>query len=406
MNDRIPLESPESELLEFKSKEVLLEPEKVAREVVAMLNAPDSERGGAGEIWIGVRQSPIGVEVQAIEDPEGERRRLQDYLLDGIEPRPAGREVSVSTVAAATQGGPVLLVEVQPPDPSRRPFAQLRPHGGRYYLRRFGGRLIPMSREEIFGLARHTSGSRKESQAVRRLRDGLHHIVAQSAARLWLGIEPETPGEVAFDRVDEAGLLTDPTRSGTPRSAFNFTIAASYGGPRLHSEPGATPSLRLGNDSIALRLFKTGGLQFEAALENLSAGRVPFIDQTHLLSPEPILGYLVSTLRLTSALLNDRPLWRRPPGGPWWALLGITGLEGWSLLPGNLGNAVAWRHEIRRFQWHDFIPANPLAFPREEILQDPEGCAMRLVHLLYEAFGIYRARELPIIAAAGLLPEA
>ena len=404
MSDRIPLESPESEHLEFKSKEILLEPDKVAREVVAMLNALDSRLGGGGEIWIGVRPSPKLVEVQAIEDPERERRRLQDYLLDVIEPHPSGREVAVSTVAAAGQGGPVLLVRVKPPDPARRPFALMRPHGGRYYLRRFGDRLVPMSREEIFDLARQAPGSREENQAVQSLRDGMRQALARRCARLWLGIESETAGEMDFGRIEESGLLSDPTRSGTPRSSFNFTTAAFYGRARLDSDPGARSSLRLGDDSISLRLLKTGGLRLEAAMEKLSAGRVPFLEEANLLSPEPILGYLISTLRLTSAILNDASLWQRQPGGQVWALLGFVGLEGWGLLPGNLGNWPARRHEVRRFPWQDLIPATPLGFSREQILRDPDGCAMRLVRLLYEAFGIYRARELPTLAAAGLLP--
>jgi hypothetical protein len=406
MSQRIPVGEPESEKLELKSKEALADPQIIAREVVAMLNSLQPRRNGAGEIWIGVRQSPNSVEVQAIDDAETERQRLQDHLLDKIEPRPVASEVAVRTVPADEQGGPVILVEVGAPEASRRPFALLHPRGGRHYLRRFGDRTVPMSREEIFAAAGKVQGERRDSHAVLCLRDDLNRIMQQGSARLWLGLEPETEGEIDFEQVDETGLLIDPTRSGTPRSSFNFTVAGLYQAPRIERGPNGHVSMRLGNDSLSLRLRKTGALRLSVAVQNLAAGRVPFVEEGSLLSPEPLLGYLVSTVRLASALLQpDQRIWRRPAGGQQWALLAVLGLEGWGLLPGNLANWPSRRYEIRRYPLRDLISGSPLGFPLDEVVRDPERCAMRLVELLYEAFGFFRASELPGLAAAGLVPE-
>jgi Putative DNA-binding domain len=405
MEIRVPIEQSESERLEFKSKEVLAEPDKVAREVVGMLNALEA-RGGHGEIWIGVRREPNRTEVQAVENPDMHQRRLQDHLLDVIEPRPINTEVSVSTVPATAQGGQVLLVTVHPPQHSRRPFALLRPQGGRHYLRRFADRLVPMSREEIFAAASKGAGARRERTGAAVIREAFKKLHGSRSAGLWLRLEPEPDLDLDFEQVEEAGLLSDSTRTGTPRSSFNFAVAAHYGRARPIPGRGGLEALLLGDDSLSLRLYKTGALQFVAALSHLSPGRVPFVDEANLLSPEPLLGFTVSLLRLARALLQQSSGDPDRNAGQLWAMLAILGLEGWGLLPGNLANWPAERYQIKRFMWPDFILDPPLAFPFEEVLKDPDRCAVRLVRLLYEAFGFYRQRELPSLVAAGLLPEA
>lgn len=389
MSPALPLAEPESERLELKSREVLREPEKVAREAVAMLNSK------GGEIWIGIGEGGDRREIEPIPDAERERRRLQDRLLDVIEPRPTSNEIAVA-VEGKEAGGPVLLVTVEPQQ-GRGPYALLRSQGGRYYLRRFGDRIVPMSREEIFGASRAGPGS-ETREAVKILRAALDGFLEQRKDGLWLRLEPEGPGELSFSHLADSGLLTDPTLTGTPRSSYNFTVAAYHGGACL--EQGR--ALRVGDDDLSLRLFRTGGLELTVALGSLWVGNVPFVEEERLLSPEALLGYPISVLRLASKLFQGGSLWDKAPSGGLWATLAVLGLQGWGLLPGGLAQWPSRRHQLQRFDAPDFLMDEPLFFSREDVLERPDECGRRIIRRLYEGFNILR--DLPSIRSAFLLP--
>lgn len=398
MSETIPLGQPESERLEFKAKSALADLPVIGREVVAMLNSLD-EGGAAGEIWIGIDDPARGWTVQPIDDPDRERRRVQDYLVDSIEPRPGQGEVSVST-EPAPQGGSVLVVKVQHRNASRRPFALVRSNVGRLFLRRFSDRNVLMSREELADAFGKTQGS-SPTPAMQALN---REVAAQPPGRLWLALEPDPGGEINFAQDETTALLSDPTRTGTPRSSFNVTEARLYGPADFKGDSKGRNRLYLGNDRRSLILGKSGGLRFVAALDDLSTGQVPFVQETKLLSPERLLGYTISTLRLAAGLLKDERCWHgSPPRGIVWAWLAAFGLEGWGLLPGDLMSWPAWRHQVRRYAFPDFVPESPLAFATAEVIQGADRCGLRLFRLLYEAFGLYREEDLPTLGGAGLI---
>lgn len=86
MSALIPLGQKEGPRLELKGADVLKDPEKIAREIVAMLNAE------GGEVWVGLREEGNrAVAVEEIADPEGEQRRLLDFLGDVVEPSLSSR---------------------------------------------------------------------------------------------------------------------------------------------------------------------------------------------------------------------------------------------------------------------------------------------------------------------------
>ena len=389
MSRRLPLSEPEGERLELKSKDVLREPEKVAREAVAMLNSH------GGEIWIGIREAGSHHEIEPIADAEGERRRLQNHLVDVIEPRLTSKEIAVA-IEGKDEGGPVLLVTVEPQG-GRGPYALLRSNGARYFLRRLGDRIVPMSREEILAGSRT---ARKEDRpgAVTILREDLSRLRENRKGGLWLRLEPERAGDLSFSRLDESGLLTDPTLTGTPRSSYNYTATSYHGRARLAVHEKA---LQVGDDELSLRLFRSGGLAFAATLGSLWAGRVPFVEAERLLSPEALLGYTISVFRLASTILEDRSLWDELPSGGLWTMLAVLGLEGWQLLPGSLAEWSSRRHQVQTFSYADF--SEELFFPREEVLERPDDCGLRIIRLLYAEFGIFRDGDLPSIRSAGLL---
>ena len=117
MAEKIPLGKKENLHQEFKGREALKRPDVIAREVVAMLNAQ------GGVVWVGLRaECDRAVQVEPVLRAERERRRLRDYLVDTIEPSPAGDEVAVDVVAA--DRGEILHIEARP-KPDRLPLLLL-----------------------------------------------------------------------------------------------------------------------------------------------------------------------------------------------------------------------------------------------------------------------------------------
>ena len=154
---RVPLGRKEDFHLEFKGRDALGDPEKIAREVVAFLNAD------GGEVWVGLgEEDGRAVKVEPISDAEQAQRRLLDFLIETVEPSPSAKEVRVEVVDEGE--GAVLRVGVQP-DGGRGPYAFLR-KGGRHFVLRIGERIRPMSREEVFKT--QPSGDERLRQALGR----------------------------------------------------------------------------------------------------------------------------------------------------------------------------------------------------------------------------------------------
>jgi len=385
MNPELPISKRENETLELKSAAALRAPETIARGAVAMLNSE------GGDVWIGFNEGKSTNEVEAISltESERERRRLQDYLLDVIEPTPVEGEVSVTTLPlgnGSEEMGQVLRVTMKP-IPERRPYA-FRRHGGRYFVRRVGDRIVPMSREDIGSHFRRMPISTTPDEARKELQREIQALIAGPPDRFWLGIEPGAGAELKLGELRETELLTDPTVSGAPRGSFNFTAAAYRGAARI-IKPGGKAALTIGDEVLSLRVFRNGGVRFEAALEEIFwVGRVPFVNAERLLSPEALLGYLISVPRLVGTLLRDTALWNHLPQGDLWAALGITGLRGWGLLPGDLAEWPQYRYQIRRFQDNDLQES--LRFTQDDLRERPDECGMRLVERVYHAFEIDR----------------
>jgi hypothetical protein len=385
MNQSIPITKRESETLELKSLAALAEPEKIGRGAVAMLNS----RGGS--IWIGIREGAVTNEVEPIyeaAEAERARRRLQDHLLDVIEPAPLGSELSVIAEPLESEtgaGGRVLRVALQP-GAGRGPYALVR-HGGRHFLRRFGDRTVPMSREEIFNEVNRNRTkplSARAGGAPDKLKTDLDAVAGQEAARFWLGLELEGEGDLKLRALRETDLLADPTLSGIPRGGFDFTAAGYRGAPKIEAN-----ALAIGDADLSLRILRSGGVRFEASLaESFWVGRVPLVNAEKLLSPEALLGYPMSVVHLLGRLLGEPSLWNRPPEGEVWAGLGLTGLRGWGLLPGDLAEWPSYRYQIRRFEDRNLLVREPLRFTQDDFRQRPDECGRRLVERIYDAFEI------------------
>jgi hypothetical protein len=364
--------------LEFKSRDVLEDLSKVGREVVGMLNAK------GGEVCLGVREeSGRAVAVEPIDDADLALRRLRDYLADSIEPRPGAEELTLEVLN--WQRRPAILRIGIRPQSGFQPYALVK-GTGRHYLKRFGDRLLPMSREDLVeGFARQRPVTQEaEREAAGRLKDKLGKAVTELAGEgpvemLYLGLQPLKRLKLEIQDARFQELLRDPGASGNRPTGYH--LIDSQWAPML----GAGWLGTGGKSDGWLRIYRDGGIGFRLRLSllerehrqaNLSLGRaVP------ALSPAALLDYPASVFRVAAqaykgALAGTDPVL---------ADLVLSGVGGWVLGWGSHGS---WDHRFRVFDTgKDFRLEDPLRMTFGEIEEAPDRCAFRLVRLLYEAFG-------------------
>ncbi len=359
MSDSIPLGQRESQRLEFKAADALKEPEKIAREVVAMLNAE------GGEVWVGLREEEgRAVAVEAVPNAEAEEHRLLDYLVDTIEPPLSGNEVDVDP---RDEGEGAVLRIVAAPDPARRPYAFLR-KGGRHFVIRIKDRIRPMTRDEL--LARN-QGPQALEGAEAKMREEKGAILKRDEGLFWLSLRPAS--KVEIEPRKQRDLLFDPELSGNRRGGWNF--ANSDRSPVILPDKLMTaPEVRR-----RVEIRRDGGMVFEVPLEDLSLGRR---GQGKELWPLALLEFPVSGFRLAKAIYDGK----LKPGDPVLADLVILGVRGWILRGGAPGQAIALNTPHKYDSSDDLIWESPLRFDFAEINASPDGCAYRLVRRVYEAF--------------------
>lgn len=388
MNVQIPLGEKEHFKLEFKGAEALKRPEKIAREVAAMLNSK------GGDVWVGLREEAgRAVAVEAIAEPDRERRRLLDFLVDTIEPRPSQEEVNIQVIPA--EKGGLLLVEVKP-NSSRRPYAWIR-ESGRHYLLRLDDRIRPMDREEIrtsFEALGRNAGKEDLERAEQGLWGELNSALQATPEGFWLRLIPVPKLALDLDELDMSDLLLEPARTGNRRVGQNFLLAAaSGGGPRRGQS-----CLKIGKEGVyELSIKEDGGLLFVSPLRAFHAGHEPGAEKP--LWWEALFEFPVSIFRLLATMLREEALWSRAPSQDtvFLASLAFFGLNGWSLRPESPGSLDWWGYLMREpmiFESRDLVFEEPIQFSYAEVLNEPDKCGFRLVRKVYRAFG-YRADQMP-----------
>jgi len=394
MSDEIPLGKREDLHLEFKSADSLKDPEKIAREVVAMLNAD------GGEVWVGLgEEEGRAVKVEAIPEPEASRQSLRDSLADSIEPAPSSEEISLGLVPA--QNGLILRISVTAS--TNRPYALLK-KSGRFYWRRFDDRILPMSREEIREAFNKTTArpeelARAEAEFSGERTQLLDWVRSNSADLYWLRIKPVPDFSLDLDALIRSDLLIDPTRTENRRVGENFTLAYTVGGraPRL-----AGDRVIVGKDELfELSVHQHRGIEFKAPLKTFHAGVVP--GEAKPLYWLSLLEYPISFFRLLSKMLLDKSLWEDPvPATTFFlASTALFGLEGWTLRPSS-PQSLDYRHfhnyliqnAARSYELPDLLP-EPLRLPVADVKLRPDWSGFRVVRQIYAAFG-YRADEMPL----------
>jgi schlafen family protein len=390
-----PLGSQAGSQLAILGRGAVADPAAVAREAVALLNAE------GGEIWIGLtteRGTVVGLE--PIAGAEGERTRVQDFLVDSIEPFPTPSEIEVSVVAVAPAEGSLLCVRCHPAQPL---YAYLE-RSGRWFLRRTGDRSRLLSREEIErGLVRR--GLAREPQVASAEATLQAEVQAQSVSEwhvrggFWLHLEPSGLQRLDLEALRESDYLLEPAATGNRRAGATFVPAALYGkGPALAGDD-LGRCLAMGEESFHLRIYDNGRVVFRAPLESFVARPDPRHPAPRELSSDDLLEYPISVFRLVGRLFGESGLWQGglAPAGVVLAHLAFFQLEGWGLRPRSrraTGDFLFRRQPLKIFAGKDFLLDRPLRFRMEEILRRPDACGFRLIRQLYLAFG-FSLTELP-----------
>ncbi len=379
-----PLGKRESLTLEFKEAEALKVPANVAREVVAFLN------GKGGEIWIGVTEvDGVATEVEGIPDPRAQRDRLQDVLVDLVEPSPTiGSEVEIDV--APFPGDPLralLRVVVQPG--RRGPYALLR-QTSRAYLVRTGSRLRPMTREEVaLGFREAATDEEMASRVGREVVRHLRSCAEDGDAGLRVLVRAVGEVELHLEKERLEPLFRDPRRTGNRPLGWNFT--SSQFGELRRFRQGARHGYRFGErDSVQWTEVSAGGdVEFAAGLE-----RLKWQGPARSLWPLALLEFPVSLARLVRTLYEDFAA--TPPGPDARVVLGLGLFQigNWTLAPGSPNSIAFLMQKPRVYSGADAFLGEPVVVPWKEMHATPDRCAFHLVRQVYQAFG-YEEQDIP-----------
>lgn len=347
-----------------------------------MLNAE------GGTIWIGIEDDKEGAAgaVEPVAEPEREKRRLLDYLVEAVEPTPIEDEVVIEVHALGAGDRGLLAIRVRPSgaDSGRVPAAFLR-KGGRHYVRRIDARNHQMTRAEVF---------RRETPLGDRAMDEAHRelVAARTAFRdagedgLWMGFRTvrRIQLETQLNRERLHQIAYDPSLSGNRRTGRHFAQSRH---PALLTKDGVRWedwSDEGGRRVSSVEVRDDGTLQFSASKRILLRG------EPEEISPWRLLEYPISAFRIARVIYQGLLV----PSDSVLADLALFGVGGCKLRPGtpvdqffHLNDPVEWPES-------DLVWDPARVFSFEEIDTAPDRCGFQLVRRVYQAFG-FRQEDVP-----------
>lgn len=373
---------PEDDRLEFKGAEILGQPTKVAREIVALLNA------SGGEVWIGVQERDgVATSFQAIPNAVAARDALWNHLVDTIEPSPLNDEVSIGSVAVP-QGGDLIKVAVK--GGPRRPYALLKDRG-RQFLIRTGARLRDMSREEVGDAFRGGESKIGEEESSQRMAGVEAELVKHlGTPRFWWTIVPKDPMTIDFEHMKEVDrqfcldLLTNSQLSDNRRSGW--TMVLDHEAPKIGTG-GVVHTVGEKAVKHATTISRDGTMTFLAPRTRLARSwDANSVD----IFPFALIELPVSTFRMASKFLKH---FAKEPFPKVIVAAVIGGMKGVKLRPGSPAEPHPPWKEIRTFEDADLV-VQPFEVDGQQLVAKPDAAAYRLVLRLYEQFG-FDASDIP-----------
>jgi hypothetical protein len=195
----------------------------------------------------------------------------------------------------------------------------------------------------------------------------------------WLKIAPDPELHIRSFGDEGNALLTDPAKTGNRSSGWNFIRELIY--PQLFAN-----GLRLKDAFEEVVLHFTGAIVFTMPLD-----RLHWKGGEHEIWPYALLEYPVSVMRLAAKLFEK---WG---AGTSDILVDFTfvGLRGWTLWKGSPRDpSVRFRPPHAFEEDNDLFPEKPFRFKREDIVNEPDRCGLRLITYIYRAFG-YEESDVP-----------
>lgn len=367
---RIPIGEVEDQRLEFKAAAALEKPERIAREVVGMLNAD------GGQVWIGLREEEgRAVGADLIPAVERARERLHDSLVDSLSPSPDHRELKIEVVPlpdSKDQG--ILRITVQPRAP-RRPYA-LVSGASHTFVVRVGSRLRPMERQEIFKDLGSGEGTALQV-AKEQIDKEKERIRSEKEPVLWLRVQPVPAIEI--DPQDEVfeRLVSRPARSGNRDVGWHF--ANSQYRPRV-----SVDRVTWGEDtSAAIRVVfeSSGSAEFRMSLTGLE-------HKNEAIWPLALIEYPVSGLRIVQQVYENL----LSSDAKVIVVLALFHVGERGLIWGSPND---FRFDARgRHTLSEDEATAELVLSASDLLENPDLCGFRLLRLIYQSFGI-REEDMP-----------
>jgi hypothetical protein len=349
---------------EFKSREVLAKPATVGRAVVAMLNA----KGGV--IWIGIpEQSGVAAPADPVERPEMERATLYNHLLDTIEPRLDGDEL---TIVSNVENPGVLEVQVNP-KPARRPYAQIK-QGGRHFHLRVDGRVREMSWEEVKGAFLGEALDDDAARVKKALLDA--RSKTRSKTGLWCWVQPMPARSLTWggSRAELERLLKDPERSGSRGSGAY--VSNRYYNLQFKRSVVAT------TDWMELTLRADGQIELWSELPYLMRR-----DEPNVIDPYALLQVPLSLFRLARSIFESQTDSESRPIESIAVDLVMSGVLGVGLRGGSPRSPFFQIREPPRFGEGNFELLEPVIFDWKQFKEQPGRSVLRLVRELYSELG-------------------
>lgn len=374
-----PLGAKEDLTTEFKRADALRDPANIAREAVGFLNAD------GGLIWIGVGETAgVADAVEAVPEPDREASRLQDALIDLVEPQPViggGREIEIEKVPFPGAADRHLL-RLRVGAGKRGPYALLRQQGARVFLRRSGSRLHVMSREEIAAAFENASGAANDER--KRIDQLEAELRSPPDAGMKVFVRPVSLDlELALTRENLLPLLQSPKATGNRPFGWNFTsrydvLTPLAGDGYLFGEKGSVQWLEV---------WPRGDVRFFT-----SRDRLHWRGEANRLWPFALLEFPVSVARLARTLYANHP--RRPVPANAEILLALALQVGGDTLSPYSPNSVAYQfaERGRRLERDGFVTAVLATW--SELQESPDRCAYHLIRQTYRAFG-FEEEEMP-----------
>jgi hypothetical protein len=233
-----------------------------------------------------------------------------------------------------------------------------------------------MSREEL--RAKFTKGSEASQEIEQQLLADREEVRIKKKPCFWLKIVPDTELDIPFGD-EENALLTDPAKTRNRSSGWNFIRELIY--PQRFAN-----GLRLKDEFEEVALNVTGAIVFTMPLD-----RLHWKGGEREVWPYALLEYPVSVMRLAAKLFEK---WG---DGISDILVDFTfvGLRGWTLWKGSPRDPSGRFRPPHPFEEDDDLsPPKPFRFKREDIVNEPDRCGLRLIKYIYGAFN-YEDKDVP-----------